>query len=841
MRELFRRLNYLLHRRQHDRELEAEMLFHREMMGKERARNFGNTLILRENARDAWGWTWMGRLFQDLSYATRVLRRSPGFTFTAVIVLAIGIGVNVAAFSLFDMIALKPLPVRDPGSLIQFQRRSPTRISSEMPYPHIEFYRTHAHTLSAVLAVMEVPPVALDNDTQPAHLSFASANYFTELGTRPSLGRLFDPVLDNKPFAPPIAVVSYTFWQQRLNADPGVVGHVLHLNGKAVTIAGVLPSNFASLGADRAELWVPILQQPYIIEGSKILSDSQVDACHMWGRLAPGATAKAAEQELLTLTGQLQKVDPQGVWENEFILAFPGGHLQVMQPAMYQVAAMISILTLLILAVTCANLGGLLLARGMSREHEIGIRIAIGASKRRILRQLLTESLLLALLGSLAGLILSVISLRVVLMLTNAPAWLSAIPDWRVITFSTCIAFLAAILFGLTPALQIARQQNRKPVARQVLIAAQVAASCVLLIVAGLLVHAMQHILYNSPGFGYQSVVSVDPQLAQRGYTPAAAGVYLAQMESRLREQPGVLSVALVKLPPMGHRVARISTQIQGKPVAIFPNSVEPDYFRTMNIPLLVGRTFLPAEKHATILSESLANRIWHGENPIGKALPSDDPSSTPRDIVVGVVGNARVNSLSDSDATEQYWPVQTDDMPQMSLVIKVAGTASNMGPIIKSISQSLDPKLFPEIRSLQSLFQENVATVERIAASVSLVGFIAVLLAGIGIIGLVAYTASQRAKEIAIRLALGATRMQILRAILSQFALPVMLGLVAGIVIAGFASSVLRGTLYGISNLDPTSYAAATLLLLFILVIATVLPARRALRVDIVKALHHD
>lgn len=841
MSELFRRLNYLLHRRQYDSELEAEMLHHREMMGKDGVRGFGNITVLREDAREAWGWTWIERLFQDLRYATRILRRSPGFTLTAVLVLAIGTGVNVTAFSIFNLVALKPLPVRNPASLVQLQRRSPTRMSGEMPYPHIEFYRTHAHTLSAVIAIMGVPPVALDGDRKPAHLSFTSANYFAELGTQPALGRLFDPTIDDSVSAPPVAVVSYTFWQQRLNGDPTVVGRVLQLNGKPATVVGVLPSTYASLGADSAELWVPILQQPYIVEGSKLLTDSSTDSVRMWGRLAPGVTTKAAEQELLTLTGQLRRLDPKSVWDNEYIVSFSGGHLQVMQPDMYRVVAMISVLTLLILAVTCANLGGLLLARGITREHEIGIRVALGAGKRRILRQLLTESLLLAVLGTLVGHVLSVIVLHLTLTLTGAPAWLSSTPDWRVVVFSTVIAFLAAVFFGFAPALQIARQKHRKPIARQVLVAAQVAASCVLLIVAGLLVRAMHHILYDSPGFGYQSVISVDPQLAQHGYKSAAATTYLTQIEARLREQSGVISIALVKLPPMGHSVARITTEIEGKPFSIFPNSVDPAYFQTMNIPFLLGRSFLPEEKHVTIVSESLAKRIWHGENPVGKAVPSDEPASTPRDIVVGVVGNARVNALSDNDATEQYWPAQMDDMPNMSLVIKVAGTSSRLNPAIKLVSESLDPKLFPEVRSLESLFQENVDTVERIAAAVSLVGFLAVLLAGVGIIGLVAYTASQRAKEIAIRLALGATRRQVLRTILSQFAAPVTMGLFAGIGIAATASSALRNTLYGISNLDLASYSAATLLLLAILVIATVLPARRSLRVDLAQALHHE
>jgi len=841
MGELLRRLNYLLHRRRHDSELEDEMLFHREMMGKTQARSFGNTLLLREQARDAWGWTWIERLFQDITYAIRILRRSPGFTFTAIVVLAIGIGVNVTAFSLFDMVALKPLPVRDPASLIQIQRRSPSRVNRELPYPHTEFYRTHARSLSAVMTVMGVPPVTLDNDTQPAHISFASANYFAELGTTPAFGRLFDPRRDNSPSAPPVVVISYTFWQHRLNGDPAVLGRTLHLNGKAVTVAGVLPADFASPGADTSELWMPILQEPYIVEGSKLLTDPSADSVRMWARLTPGTSAKAAEQELLSLTNQLRHLDPANVWDNQFMLSFAGGHLQVMQPDMYQVAAMVSVLSLLILAVACANLGGLLLARGINREHEIGIRIAIGASRKRILRQLFTESLVLALAGSVAGLVLSIAVLRVMLTLTNAPAWLSPIPDWRVLAFSTGIALLAAIFFGFTPALQIARQHHRRPIARHVLVAAQVAASCVLLIVAGLLVRAMHHTLYNSPGFGYQGVVSIDPQLAQHGYKPAAAGVYVSQMQSRLRAQPGVLSVALVKLPPMGHSVSRIGTEIDGKPVAIFPNSVDPAYFQTMNIPFLVGRAFLPGEQHVTILSESLAHRIWHGESPIGKPMPSDSPSSAPRDIVVGVVGNARVNALSDSDATEQYWPAQPDDMPQMSLVVKVAGEASSISPVVKSISQSLDPKLFPEIRSLKSLFQGNVATVERIAAAVSLVGFIALVLASIGVIGLVAYTASQRAKEIAIRLALGAARMQIVHTILRQFALPVALGLLTGIAAAATASSALRRALYGISNVDPASYAGAILLLVSILAIAAILPARRALRIDIAKALHHD
>jgi predicted permease len=837
--ELFRRLHYLFHRRQLDQELEDDMEFHREMMARDGRRNFGNTLRLREDAREAWGWTWIERLGQDLRYATRTLMRSPGFTTTAILVLAIGIGVNVTAFSLFNMVALKPLPVRDPDSLVQLQRRSPEIIQGEMPYPSVVFYGEHAKTLSGVMAVMGVPPMKLEDSAEPVHTNFATGNYFNELGTPAALGRLFDPVSENKPDASPVAVLSYGVWQRRFGADPSVVGRTIHLNTKAATVIGILPSTFASLGGQTPDVWLPLAQQPYFVEGSKVLTDSSASSVRMWARLAPGVPAKMAEQELLTLTNELRRQHPKEIWDNEYIHSDPGGHLQVMQPEMYQVAAMVAVLTLLILAVACANLGGLFLARGVMREHEIGIRVAIGASRKRIFRQLFTESLVLASLGSMAGVAISYAVLRVALVLLDAPKWLSPEPDWRVLAFSVSMALGAAIFFGLTPALQIARQRQRKPIVRQVLVSAQVAASCVLLIVAGLLVRAMHHMLYTSPGFGYEQVFSIDPQLGQHGYTPSSAQAYLNQMESRLRAAPGVISVSLVKMPPMGHVVSRMDVEIGGHAVAIYPNWVERGFFQTMNIPLLLGRTLLPSEKNGVMISESLARRRWPGESPIGKQFGTDESASSPRDTVVGVVGDARLNALNDDDAVEEYWPAQTDDMPSMSMVAKMSGPPESFTPVAKVIAESLDPKIFPEIRPLKGLFHENVSNVEQVAMVVSLIGFVAVLLAGVGIVGLVAYTVSQRTKEMAIRLALGAERMQVLAAVLRQFTWPMMVGLLAGVGVAAGTSRVLRKVLFGVSNLDPASYAGAVVVLVGIVGLAALLPARRALHLNLAKILH--
>jgi predicted permease len=835
MGELIRRIRYLLNRRRFDAELENDIDFHREMAAREGRRNFGNTLRLREQAHEAWGWTWLDRLGQDLRYAARMLARSPGFTAMAVMVLAIGIGVNVSAFSLFDMVALRPMPVRDPDSLVRLERRSPQSYTSEMPYPSFVFYRDHAKTLSAGMAVLGVPPMQIDEEVVPVSASFVTPNYFVELGAPAAYGRMMDPSRDDTLSAQPSVVLSYAVWQRRFSSDPNVIGRTLHLNKKAVTVIGITPFDFAGLGGQHPDIWLPIAQQPYLVEGSGVLKDTSNSSVRMWGRLAPGVTRKVAEQELRALTNDLRRQNPKAVWDEEYIQASPGGHMQVMQPEMYRVAAMVAFLTLLILAVACANLGALLLAKAVTRQHEIGIRVAIGAGRGRIFRQLCTESLLLAMLGSLAGLGLGCVVLRVALGELDAPKWLSAAPDWRVLLFTVGLTLIAAIFFGLAPALQIARQRQQKTIARQILVAAQVAASCVLLIVAGLLVRATQHALYTDPGFGYEQLLSIDPGLGRHGYTAPAARAYLDQIQARLSAVPGVQAVSLVKLPPLGHIVSNMSVEVNGRQIEIYPNWVEPGLFKTMSIPLLLGRTFYSGEHHAVIVSESLARKEWPGQSPIGQQYLNGDE----KDNVVGVVGNARVNAISDNDAVELYWPAEQQDMPDMVVMVRASGSPDKLPPVAKSISESLDPKLFPEIRQMKLLYRDNVAGVEKVAAVVSLIGLVAVLLAGVGIIGLVAFAVSQRTKEIAIRLALGAKRAQVLAAIVSQFAWPVCIGLVAGTGLAGALSKFLRKALYGVSNLDPLGYAVAISVLIVVLTIAVLLPARRALRLDVAKALH--
>jgi predicted permease len=836
--EFLRRLRYFLSRRRRSRELDDEMAFHREMVERsgspECGRSFGNAGLLREQAREAWGWTWIDRLGQDLRYAARMLARSPGFTSTAVLVLALGIGSNIFMFSTMDWAFFKYLPVRDPNSLVRLQRHATDNYSYAMPYPTAVYYRDHARTLSAVMTWAS-GRLELDPDAKAVSANYVSANYFKELGASAAYGRLLDSALDDARSESPAVVLGHDFWQRYFNADPAVVGRTIRLNHQPATIVGVELYGFPGLGnsGDTVDVWISITQQPYLVSGSKMLTATANGAVMVWGRLAPGVTGKMAEQELLGLTDERRKLYPKEIWKGEDIHIDPAGHSEVLDARAFQALSIVSALGLLILIMTCANLGGLLLARGVARAHEVAIRIAIGANSRRIFRQLFTESLLLALLGAAAGLALACAALKACLLYFGRPTWVSAAPDWRVCVLLLGMGFVAAIFFGLAPALQLARQQQKRTLARQVLIAVQVAANCLLVIVSSLLVRSAQHAIFTDPGFGYEQIISIDPGFREHGYSSAVAQAYLDKLESRLRVVPGIASVSLVKYPPFSGGWI-VNSDIKVHQLAIYRNWVEAEFFRTMDIPVLLGRSFTPGEKNAVIVSESLARKQWPGENPLGKIYWE-------KNVVVGVVGNAPINTLKDDGSVQLYSPVQLDDMPEMNIVLKSSGAPDGFIPMLKSMVQGLDPKLFPEIRLLKSAFRQNMQSAEELALIMSLIGMAAMLLAGVGILGLVGYAVSQRTKEIAIRLALGSSKVQVAKSILRQFLWPVLLGVVGGAGSAAALSQILRRLLSGVSGLDPLSYVVAIAMLLGIFVLAAVPPARRALRLDVARALHQE
>jgi predicted permease len=839
-----------------EKELDAELRFHFESQVADKIQaglteaearratrlEFGGLDQIKQDCRESRGTLWLVSIVQDLRFGARILAKSPGFSITAIVVLALGIGVCTLAFSLYNIAALQSLPVRDPATVVRIQRRSPENINPGVPYASIAYYRDNTKSLSAVMATMDAAPMVLNEngqqDEQRVSATFVSSNYFSELGGSAATGRLFDAARDDTASAQ-VCVLSFRLWQRKFEGDPSIVGKAIRLGGKPATVIGVTSEAFASLGTDNPDIWLPLLQHSYFVEGSKTLADPKFEGLiGMWGRLAPGVSRSSAEQELLSLTNQLRKIYPTVIWDHEYIVITPGAHFFTFEggPGRPPMLALVGLLVFLILATACANLGGLLMARGSGRQREIQLRFDLGARKLRVFRQLLTENLLLGLLGSIAALPLSYCVLRLVLMYSNAPAWMSALPDWRVFLFSTAMGFVAALLFGLLPTLQMVRRKKNRSLWHQFVVCAQVGASCVLLILAGLLVRATLHTLYSDPGFGYEQVLSIDPGMSEHGFASVQAQAYLDQLQNRLRTVPGVTFVSIARVPPLVNTMIMVtSIDVDGRRIMIYPNWVGPDFFQTMRIPLLRGHSFHIGEKNAVILSESLARKRWPNEDPIGKQWEKSN------DVVVGVVGNTRAMELNNTDATEIYYPPTADDFPGMSVLVRAAGDPNTLTPTIKAIAGSIDAGLYPTITPLTAGFRKNVAQAEQFAAIVSLLGGIAIFLAVVGLLGLVSYAVSQRTKEIAIRLALGANRIEIFAAVLRQFAWPVLLGLVAGVAITAGLSQILRRGLYGISGLDPISYVGAMATLIAILAAAASLPIRRAFQLEIARILHSE
>jgi predicted permease len=857
--ELWRRLWYFLNRHRFDRELANDLDVHRELAARAGSpAPFASALQLREASRDAWGWTWIDRTLQDLRYAARMLRKSPGFTLTAILMLAIGVGVNVAAFGFFNLMFLRVLPVRDPDSILRLLRRSPDGHSTEVAYPALAFYRDHNRTLSAVLAV-HFARLTIDSAVQPLRVQFVTANFFDELGGTAALGRTLDSIIDDRTDGIPRIVLSYGFWQRQFGGDAAIVGQTLRLNGKPATVIGVASPRFSGLHPDQPDVWLPIVQQPYFISGSRLLTDfsGDHDGVNMWGRLRPGMTPRLAEDDLSGLAALLRQQQPAAAWEHERFVGQPGaygtgtrsgaskgsGELPDFRAEQYAASVMVGALALLILVATCGNLGSLLLARGVAREREIAIRAAVGAGGGRLIRQLFTESLLLAMLGALAGLGLGYAVLRGIITWTGAPPWIDATPDWRVAVFAAAAGCFAAILFGLTPALQIARRRTHAGRARTILIGAQVAASCVLLVVAALLTRAVNRMMFTPPGFEYEHVLTITPDLNGHGYAADKARAYLDSLHTRVRALPGVDAVSMALIAPLGGSQIVTDTVVNDRQIAMHVNHVDPNFFDTMRIPILRGRTIAPGDTRGIVISASAALRAWPHEDPLGKtiAIGEDDAKAPIHYTVVGIAGNARVVALDNPDAVEIYFPVNPEDLPSMHVIVRSSTATEALAPAVAAITKNLDGDVFSQINILKNAFDRKVESAERGALAVSLLGASALLLACLGIVGLVAYAVSQRTKEIGIRIALGAARSHVIFVVLRQFSRPVTIGMLIGMAGAAALSQLLRRQLYGISSLDPLAYATAAAIFVLSIGVAALFPSIRALRIDPLRALRHE
>jgi predicted permease len=840
---LIRRILYLLNRPRLERELEDEMAAHREAMDPGDRIRFGSSLRLREEARDAWGWAWLDALAQDLRFGCRILLRSPAFTAAIVAVAALGIGVALTAFQVFNVLVLRPLPIRAPENVFALTLRGPDSYSDVASYPLFEFIRDHNRPLSAAFAEMPAE-VQVGRDAElRAAARFVTSNYLSELAAGPAWGRLLDPAWDARPGAPPVVVLSYRFWQQRFESDPAAVGRTIYVDGRPATVAGVVAADFNGIGWTAVDLWIPLEQHAWFFPNSDLLQKASRRALHAYARLRPPISAASAEAGLLPLAEEFRGAYPGAIGSSQRVICTPAGRAIRLRPRDADAVTFFGALVVLVLAVSLSNAGTLLLSRSLARAREIWIRSSVGAGRFRLVRQLATESALIAILASALGLALSYWGATAALGSLETPLKATDALDWRTVAAAFALMLCSAALFGVTPALHILRPGHRAGRLRSILIATQVASSCVLLIVAGLYTRGLQRVFSTPLGFEYRDVVGIDPAFRFRGYSADRARESMAEMKRRVEGAPGVVSVSTCSSLPFSGEFWMESVRTPSDHGWVNPNvyAVDPEYFQTMRIAILAGRTFRPGERNAVIVSESLARKAWPGEHPLGKPLPTMGPAAGPGRLVVGIAASARTGALSDGAATEMYFPAgDADPAVGLALLARTAGDPRVHLPAIR-IAAMLPNEPPPHLELLTDGFDRATSGTRKGAAAIGVTGLLTLLIAAMGIAGLLFYAVSQRTREIGIRVALGAGTRDVVRAVLTQAVRPVGVGLILGAAAGCLISSLMQHQIYGISRLDPPAYLGALGLLAAAALAAASAPIRRALRVNAVDALRHE
>lgn len=820
----------------------------------------------------------MRTLLQDIVFALRLFRKNPSLTAIAAISLALGIGANTAMFSFTDAIMFRPLPVANPGELVRVFTNTKGDNFSDFSYPGYAAFRSQTKTLSGVVAASNARFSLTTPGRDISELlggMIASGNLFSALGVDPILGRAFRPDEDRIPGADAVAVISHSLWERRFDSSRDVIGKTIKLDGREFTIIGVAPASFTGLDLYyHPDVYVPLMMAREMSPGAakNPLEDRSNRWLRVFGVRKPGVSSQLVSAEAAVFARRFAAAHPD-TDRNRSAFALPEIEARKqLDPEDNAVAGILLTIVSLVLLIACANVANLLLARAAARSKEIAVRLAIGASRVRLIRQFLTESVILALFGGALGLLFAkwcVNALGSIRLPTDLPVSLTARLDTRVLLFSFAISVATGIIFGLAPAIQSTRADlvpalkgsesqavagRRRFALRNLLVVAQVSVSLALLIAAALSVKSFWYAEGFNPGFRSDHVLlmSFDPTLLR--YTESQTKTFYKQVLDKTRSTPGVISASLAEMVPMGPDVSGKSLYVEGYPLPPDQNSigmsgsaVGTDYFATMRISILRGRVFdnrdTAASPKVVIVNETMAAKYWPHQNPIGKRVRLNDRNG-PEAQVIGVARDGKYIYLAEPQRPFVYVPYSQDYHAGMILHVLTQGDPANLAGRIRGEVHSLDPEVPAfDVSTLHAFIDAKALLGPRLTAQmISGIGLIGMLMAVVGLYGVVAYAVSRRTREIGIRMAIGAGKRDVLRMILAQGISLTLIGVGVGLALA-FAVARLMGTLllFGVNPADPLVFALTPAILIAVTIAACWLPARRAAKVDPMIALRYE
>ncbi len=807
-------------------------------------------------------------LLHDLKFAWRMIVRRPAFAAVAVLILGLGIGANATIFSWVETILLDPLPgVPDAGRLVSIHGTTPTRSDLSVSYPNfVDMQAAHPAAFDDMVAMRAVAlNMRTGGEPRRGWGELVSANFFNVLGVRPLLGRGFLPADAAAPDTAPVAVITYDCWMRFFDAAPDVVGRTLTINNRAFTIVGVSPRGFhGSLAGLSFDVFVPITMQKAVMSGDR-LEQRGNSWLTVFGRLSDGATLRQAQASIAVLAARLEHEYPTAN-AGRGATAIPlwkDGASGLLMPVMATLTAVVGV----VLLIACANLAGLLLARAAGRNREVAVRLAVGASRRRLVRQFLIESLLLAAGGGLAGIVMSYWTsglLAVFIPPTPFPVDFSASISGRVLAFSIAITLVTALVFGLVPALRASRPDvaaTLKDAAgsvtagaargrlRQMLVVAQVALSVLLLVCAALFVRSLDRAQLVDPGYSLRQGLIASIDLLPNGYDEKRGIVFFQQMLARLSALPQVESATVAYAMPLDiSSGSDMNVEIDGyqpragEEVPAYYNRVGPRYFETLGIPIVRGRAIdandVDGKPLSVVINETMAKRYWAGRDPIGSTVRFGAGPAT----VVGIARDGKYGKLNEAPRNYIYIPVYQFFRPDMQLQVRTAGEPGAALQAIQGEIRKLDANLpLFDVRTVAEHMQLSVFIPKMASTLLGLFGGLALLLAVVGLYSVVAYSVAQRTREIGIRMALGAGRAAILGMVLRQGLILTAIGLGIGLGLAFAAAQAVKSQLLGVTSTDAVSFAGTTLALLFVACAACVIPARRASRLDPLSALRRE